>query len=187
MSGTGRHNALLFVPIIKGIEYKFELNGNNITSITISGQSIPLNQINADLYLEIDREVRKFNNVFVLFGVVASNNNGKIKMQITLNPCDYVRGLVFEIDANLLQQGKQISQIFDNCDRFEISKGSFAILNRNNDIGNSDKILICIARDTYTGYTELVNINEDDIKVFKDNQRLNIKDVKIFKHSTPRG
>ncbi|BFI76539.1 hypothetical protein [Sulfurisphaera ohwakuensis] len=202
MSRTGSQDSkLVFIPVINEITYEFNLKGNNIDSVTIkhksftssSGQQPPTLRVNknAKLYFEIDNDeniIKKFNNVFVLFGVVASNNNGKIKIQLTLNPCDYVRGFVFEV-GDLTQ----LNNIFDNCVWLEISKKSFAIINRKDNIDNFYKISICITKDNnsisiYAGNTEIKNVDKQYIQVENNAQPVNIKqdEWKIFKYSTPK-
>ncbi|QXJ31908.1 hypothetical protein [Saccharolobus shibatae] len=193
---------LVFIPVIDEMTYEFNLRDNKIDSVTIkhkssmssSGQQISTFQLvngKASLYFEIDNNaniIKKFNNIFVLFGVVASINNSKIKMQLTLNPCDYVRGFVFKI-SDL----SQLNNIFDNCVLLEISKKSFAIINRKDDIDNSDKVSGCITQENntisiYTGNAEIKSVDKQYIQVKNNTQPVDIKqdEWKVFKYLTPK-
>ncbi|BDC18772.1 hypothetical protein HS5_16620 [Acidianus sp. HS-5] len=162
-------------------------NNNDKYSVDING-----NVLSTDIKI-IDcngNNVKKFNNVFVLFGAVAKAENNKIKIQLTLNPCDYVRGLIFKEDIS------KTSAIFDNCDNCDgrnISLKSFAILNRDGNL-QMNSIKVYISKDNnrpvsiYSGNTEIVSVKKDNGAIIKlNNTSIEINNVlSIFRYSTPK-
>ncbi|BCU68779.1 hypothetical protein [Stygiolobus caldivivus] len=182
MSTTQQSGKSVFVPIINGIEYSIDQK-----KAKISSEELDFVKNNINLYFKIkDNKVTGFNNVFVLFGVVASVSNKKIKLELTLNPCDYVRGFVFHV-----KNSNQLNNIFDGCNELEVSENAFAVLNREDKM-NTSTISVCLAQDNnkvsvYTGQTKIEEIQSTTKPIkFNNDIKDNIgpNDWKIFKYST---
>ncbi|AAK41924.1 Hypothetical protein SSO1725 [Saccharolobus solfataricus P2] len=177
----------VFIPVIKDVTYEFKVDNNdNITELYVNGNKLgPASSLEMDFYFDVDvsnNQVRKFNNVFVLFGVIATKDSNKIKMQLTLNPCDFVRGFVFPS-----QDPSQLNNIFASNNKVSVSEKAFAILNRKKEGAVSSTINVYITQNTYTGNTKIEKIQQNTIIIEKNtgivfkipNDMLN-----IFRYST---
>jgi len=189
LSGTKTPSKWIFIPIIDGITYEFNINNNNdINSIKINSQELQLvDSKKEELYYDNrNNEIKKINNVFVLFGTIATSHNYKIKIELTLNPCDYIRGFIFSVNTSDLSK---LANIFENYTELNVSNKSFAILNRENKLNIPSTITIYVAKCDATvcintNETEIKNVNSGVIKIKGNDVSQDL--LRIFRYSTQK-
>ncbi|WP_225969532.1 hypothetical protein [Saccharolobus islandicus] len=183
----------VFIPIIKGVNYEIKIDNNaNVIGFNINNVSLQLADQN-NYYVNINHgRVTGFNNVFVLFGAIACLSNNKIKIKLTLNPCDYIRGFVIPLDDNSLSNLRNIFDINNNSSCVSINPKSFAILNKRGNI-NMTEVSVCLEHANnvvavHNGDTRLENIeNVQSIIIRVNDNPITITDnniLRIFRYST---
>lgn len=186
----------VFIPFINGIKYNININeGCKITGIKIDNGSGSLEITGTLSTISCNKGVKKINNVFVLFGVAAKveNNNNKISLKATLDPCDYVRGIIVKETNNL-------EELFctDGNHRLtvEMPASTFAILNKDQINENPKTIITYLCLDEQDGKYKISVIEKDKkgiVRLNKDNititingsgQKPNDDVINIFRYTT---